>query len=374
MSKKMTEITENSCGIIPYKVEFEEFCRENGIGEDSSSSYSAYVTGAYNHLCPLVKFNYNGKEYDSQVLFENLDYIYCKNDTGRDLIIFLLDILANDINAETCSKSYVSKMRTALRWYMAFVINEAEFDNKSCKKDSDTLMTFNKFVKDVSASILTELRSQYPNTKIIFTQADLIKIFTIRILTQDRVKGQYAIKLPVRKIAGELSFHHKKDKSISTLSQFVKDFIVREGKVKFIISADGEQTVDLGNVRALQINNDVVTIQTKSKDKAVVYTELYDNGYCTFDALAKKNRKSTEISKLALDHDNPIFNILQDKVSALHGLKRFNDFLENEKEGKNHHLKFEEAKMLFDDFKEIHDAVEFTIMDQTENIKKGKKP
>ena len=139
--------------------------------------------------------------------------------------------------------------------------------------------------------------------------------------------------------------------------------------MKFIVSGDGKETVSLNEISSLKICDDGNVMVKVGKKEKPIFTELYkdknSSGFITFGELAQRNKKPTEIRNLALDHDEPIFKVLKNKANGLNILKKFNALNIG-------HLTPNECKELFDEFNNIHEKVAFTIMDQTENTKKGK--
>ena len=360
---------------LPYVESFGKFCANNGISSASASSYIAYIEAAYNYLCPLIKFEYEGRTDNCRVLFENLDKLL-KNNSGRKLAIFLFELLCNikfdDQLSAKITKKYLSNIQTALRWFVAYLIAVCDGEeDKNPLRNNEVHPILGLFSEKVTGAILIDLKVRYPNSKSIFTKSDLIKIFTARVLTHDRVKGEYAVELPIRRISAEITYHKKQNKTFDkSLSQWIKEFLLQDGKVKFIVSGDGKETISLNEISSLKICDDGNVMVKVGKKEKPIFTELYkdknSSGFISFGELAQRNKQPTEIRNLALDHDEPIFKVLKNKADGLNILKKFNAL-----NGK--HLSSDECKLLFDEFEDIHKYVAFTIMDQTENVKKGKK-
>lgn len=321
---------------FPFLSQFENWYEKLHGNKKSAGSYKSYIGNLYNTVCPEIKFEYEGDIINGQLIAENLGYFLGTND-GR---AFALDFLSN---VASIAKKKNSDWGSAAMKYLIFISDL--ISNETSKKVSPTngMPKFNvNTIKDV-------LNPQLRIEDEVFCNKELLEIFRARFVTQERKNGNYAHELPMRDLV----------KVLPGFGKWVRKYL--SNNVKFIVSEYGA-TVILKDINHLLITTkgDVIVNLRKDKGNYPVFTKTATGKIMTFKEFNAINGSKPTIANLALDHDTSIFEILKNIGNTVPNLDKHNS-------GQIYN-----PIALFNEFKAIHDKVSFTVMDQVENVKKGK--
>ena len=352
---------------IPFEKEFKEFLEDNNISQASADSYCKYIRYSLSKLKDDVTFAVEGISYGIADLFDNLEHLVVRNVNTRKIATLLINIL---IGAEYKDAALHTKQNhiSALRLYLVFLYEKIE-DNLGRKSSYYKLEIDGKpifpLTLSLAGTIYEDLKEKHcPKGEMDYNKEVLKIIFASRFITQDRKGGTYAVELPIREISKEISYH----KIGKSLRKWAIDFLER--KVKFL-TMDG-QTVPFSEINSLKIAPDGSVFIFSKRKKWEAATELADEGgTCSFKDLAKDHKYPTRY--LALDHDNPIYQVLEAVKNDVPTLKLFNSKLNSTGQCPPR-LSEGDCLVLYDEFTRIihENNVSFTIMHQIENVKKGK--
>lgn len=322
-------------GNFPFLDEFKNWYIEVHRNSRSAASYKSWMKKIYEEVCPIIQLKDNKVAISGQLIAENIPY-FLKTYKGQSFVMDFLSVVAS------MSKAQNSDWGSAAMKYLIFISDLISTGYKSNSKPTNGLKTLN-------GSEIEKLGAQLDVKDVVYSNKDLLDIFKSRFVTQERKGGNYAHELPMRDLVQVLP----------GFGIWVLSFIINN--VKFITSEYGA-TVLLKDINHLAITakGDVIVNLKHNKGNYPLFTKTADGNIVTFKALNAKRGSKLAIAGLALDHDVSIFKILQDVGDTVPNLDSHNKGLEYN------------AIKLFEEFKRIHENVSFTVMDQIENVKKGK--
>lgn len=322
-------------GNFPFLDEFKKWYVDVLRNTRSSASYKSWMKKIYEEVCPKIQLKDNKGFISGQLIAENIPY-FLRTYKGQTFIMDFLSAVASIAKAEN------SDWASAAMKYLIFISDLISTGYKSNSKPINGLKTLN-------GSEIKKLGAQLDVKDVVYSIKDLLDIFKSRFVTQEYRGGNYSHELPMRDFVQVLP----------GFSIWVLPFIINN--VKLIISEYGA-TVLLKDINHLSITSkgDVIVNLKHNKGNYPLFTKTADGRIVTVKALNIKRGSKPVIANLALEHDVSIFKLLQDVGDTVPNLDSHNKGLEYN------------AIKLFDEFKRILKNVSFTVMDQIENVKKGK--
>lgn len=322
-------------GKFPFLEEFKKWYVEVHGNSRSAASYKSWMKNVFEVVCPKIQLKINDVAISGQLIAENIPY-FLKTYKGQSFILDYLSSVASMAKAEN------SNWGSAAMKYLIFISDLiSTSDNTKCSPING--------LKPLNGSEIEKLREQLDLKDEVFSAKDLLDIFKSRFVTQERKGGNYAHELPMRRLV----------QVMPGFGIWVRTFLINN--VKFIVSEYGA-TVLLKDINHLIITakGDVIVNLKHDKGNFPLFTKTAEDSIVTFKELNAKRGSKPTIANLALDHDISIYKVLQNIGNTVPNLDAHNSNLEYK------------SIELFKEFKRIHDKVSFTVMDQIENIKKGK--
>lgn len=260
---------------------FHSWLIDNNITSPSSaSSYCTYVNSA-NNILQFNKelqdiYNYQISKSYTEIIEEVLQVLSEKNYDKR-------------INK---AKSTIGNWKSGFRAYGEYLISNFEAENEDLTNDEIS-----------NKSLLINYNTSY-------TKQDLYKIFTFRLITQDRLSGE--IYFPI---------------------SFIKRIFYKTGNKAYLdkwtkkILDNTVIHLENNELKLKQISNlyfDAEGVKTEVKQKLYhVYTKHSNN-------VDKSPFETKELRKIALDHDKPMLQIMNNLGSELVELQNMTSII-NEK-------------------------------------------
>lgn len=272
----------------------------------SAKSYCSYVAAADKTFI----LHKEGKIEETN-LFKILDVLVYNGDTfGMDnTIITLINELSKDKIEEQLKTplSSIQKWRSGLFQYREFLYYHIEttIDYKETAEEENPLVDpfedFNLDDREETGSItLLDFDDEIvldENTIYNYSKNDLYKIFSFRIITQDRLYD--SIFYPISFIKRFLYLKGEK--------QFLDNWVERLLDSVNVHLEDG--SIQLNSVSELEISNRKIYVKSKGISE-MAFTKLSDNKTLVpFDIQL--------LRKVALDHEKPLLHIMSENMEAL---------------------------------------------------------
>ena len=322
-------------GNFPFLDDFKKWYVEVHRNNRSASSYKSWMKNVFEEVCPKIQLKDNDVAISGQSIAENIPY-FLKTYKGQT---FILDYLSS---VASMAKEKNSDWGSAVRKYLIFISDLISSGYKTKCQPINGL-------KALNGGEIEKLGAQLDVKDEVYSAKDLLDIFKSRFVTQERKGGNYAHELPMRRLV----------QVMPEFGNWVRTFL--RNNVKFIISEFGA-TALLKETNHLTITakGDVIVNLKHNKGNFPLFTKTADDSIVTFKELNAKRGTKPTIANLALDHDISIFKILEETGDTVPNLDAHNKGLEYK------------PIELFKEFKRIHDKVSLTVMDQIENVRKGK--
>jgi len=272
----------------------------------SAKSYCSYVAA----VDKTFILNNEGKNEETN-LFKMLDVFVCNEDTfGMDnTIIALINELSKD-NIEEQLKtplSSIQKWRSGLFQYREFLYYHIETNIGFKETDEEKNQVINPSedfnldeIEEVGSITLQDFDDEIildENSSYTYSKNDLYKIFSFRIITQDRFYD--AIFYPIN---------------------FIKRFLYLKGEKQYLdnwverlldsvnINLENKM-IQLNTISELEINNRKIYIKSKGISE-MAFTKLSDNKTLVpFDI--------QQLREVALDHEKPLLHIMSENMETL---------------------------------------------------------
>lgn len=278
-------------GTLYLRKEFESWLVEaTKVSVASSKSYGVYLHAAYKKIATLKNLsNHPGDTY--------FDLIEKATQTGREemvkdaVLLFFQYLCKEGVEEELeCSKKYIQNWRSALLQYGEFLADW--LSNAPSEETVDT------------TEIISELE-QYNevlnHADFTYDKNNLYKVFTLRLLTQDRFYDSlfFPISL-IKKIFYKRNQKKMFDNCINGMLDHTKVFYSNG----FFLLKD---------IKQLDFINGKVFVKQQDT-QFIAYTKMADNS--TLSPFS-----TTQLSKIALDHEKPMYNIINEKTKELEVLQ-----------------------------------------------------
>jgi hypothetical protein len=256
------------------------------ISNDSAKSYGSYLQSAFQKL--NAKSQISGKQ--EHLYFEQIKAtVQAGNEElTKDTILALFQYLCkNGIEEELqYSKKYIQNWRSALMQYGEFLIEWiAENTTDEIQDNVENELAFVVDNEIATGDVVT------------FDKNNLYKIFTLRLLSQDRFYNDvyFPISL-IKKVFYKRKQKKAFDACINTMLDHTKIFY-----------KDGYYL--LKDISQLYFREGKVYVSCKNKDYSV-YTKMADN--VTVVPIVTQ-----ELRRIVLDHEKPMLTIMTEKQSDL---------------------------------------------------------
>lgn len=320
---------------------FQEWLVKFGYtSESSATSYVSYLRA----LCKDVTL------FEQFKVSDRVNSVDSLNKLTTDIMQILV---SEEFLSETkASVAYINNWKSALVRYTEFLIEDMDLLETMTEVDIES--DFNQLVKEDT----------------IFSRSDLIKVFTLRLLSQDRFYSDIAYPISFIKrlfyLKGEVNlFDNWMNDKIDAIHIYVSED-------KFIYFRD---------ISEISIENEKVFVRTK-QEQYQVFASMSD-GYIV-------PLKVNQLSAIALDHKESMFDIMNNNISNLSLIKEITKELTAKlhkpitRKKVNAQVKkqnfFERETVQGYDLKELMTELELLssqitlqLMCKRENIKKGKR-
>ena len=256
------------------------------VSTDSAKSYGTYLQSAFQKLNAISENS--GKQ--EHLYFEQIKAAVQvgSEDLVKDAVLTLFQYLCkNGIEDELqYSKKYIQNWRSALIQYGEFLI---EWNSENAKEGIQ---------ENVEENIALVLDNQIAiGDTVTFDKNNLYKVFTLRLLSQDRFYND--IYFPISLIK-KIFYKRKHKKAFDACMNKMLDHTK-------IYYEDGFYL--LKDISQLELRNEKVYVTSKNKE-CTVYTKMADNK--TVVPIATKG-----LRYMVLDHEKPMLTIMTEKLSNL---------------------------------------------------------
>jgi hypothetical protein len=256
------------------------------ISNDSAKSYGSYLQSAFQKL--KAKSQISGKQ--EHLYFEQIKAAVqaVNEELTKDAVVTLFQYLCkNGIEEELqYAKKYIQNWRSALMQYGEFLVEWIAENTK----DEIQVNIENEILFTVNNALAIE-------DTVTFDKSNLYKIFTLRLLSQDRFYND--IYFPISLIK-KVFYKRKQKKAFDSCMNKMLDHTK-------IFYEDGYYL--LKDISQLYFREGKVYLTHKNKDFAV-YTKMADN--ITITAVITQQMRS-----IVLDHDKPMLTIMTEKIAEL---------------------------------------------------------
>jgi hypothetical protein len=343
----------------------------------SAKSYCSYVAGADKSFTLFIedtKEETNLFEY-LDVLVHNGDFI----DMDNTIVTIINDLSKDKIEVQLNTPlSSIKKWRSGLLQYREFLyyyietkVDSNEIIDTDDEAEIDPFEGFNLDDREDCGTITLSFDGEIiddVNASFNYSKNDLYKIFTFRLITQDRFYNR--IFYPISFI--KRVFYLKGEK------QFLDNWVER--------LLDGvnihleNEVIQLNNVSELDIKDSKIYVKSKGIS-AMAFTKLSDN-----KTLVPFNIKM--LKKVALDHEKPLLNIMSENWDKLLTFQEISNELKKHLNGTVNRKKMNRAnnQVLESDFFDvlnienlkqemelIASKTSLQLMDSGHNSSKGKR-
>lgn len=277
--------------LLLLREEFENWLVKNGmVSVDSSKSYGIYMSSALKKITEIK--NHTTPEEDSYFDLIEKALHNGNEEMLEEAILILFQYLCKDGVAEElgCSKKYIQNWRSALLQYGEFLLDWVS--NVPSEEDQDN---------EAVLAELAEFSEAIEQADFTYDKKNLYRVFTLRLVTQDRFYNSlfFPISL-IKKIFYKRNEKKLFDQCINEMLDHTKVF----HQNGFFYLKDIQQ-IDFANGKVL--------IQQKDKT-FLAYTKMADNS-------SLSPFTTMQLSKIALDHDKPMYNIITEKANELEVLQ-----------------------------------------------------
>lgn len=256
------------------------------VSTESAKSYGVYLQSAFQKLNAISK-NSGSHEH---LYFEQIKAAVQVGDEdliSAAILTFFQYLCTNGIEDELqYSKKYIQNWRSALMQYGEFLI---EWNSENSAEGIQE-----KIVENIALAF--EKESAIGDT-ITFDKNNLYKVFTLRLLSQDRFYSD--VYFPISLIK-KIFYKRKQKKAFDDCMNKMLDHTK-------IYYEDGFYL--LKDISQLELRNEKVYVTSKNKE-CTVYTKMADNK--TVVPIATK-----ELRYMVLDHEKPMLTIMTEKLSDL---------------------------------------------------------
>lgn len=333
------------------------------ISEASAESYLSYVKGADK----LISVSVASSEKFKLFTILQAEYKTQNITTIKETILFVIDELSRKNADEVFKrpKKTIQNYKSGLYSYLKF-LSEESFSVENI--ETDEIEIIEGQIEDFH--IYTDTGNSLSENNVVreYSKSDLMKNFSFRICTQDRFYED--IFFPIRFI--NRVFKLKKEQSIfnNWLNNLLSSITIflEENKTAF------------SEITALTIKNNKVYITHKGKEM-LAYTKMSDNTTLVpFDVIT--------LNKIAIDHDRPLFDVMNNNLSSLPTILIITHELKKHIQGKTTYkklcvasysdkldefIKTINTQNLLKELVLISSQTNLQLMDSSHNTSKGKK-
>jgi hypothetical protein len=277
--------------LLLLREEFQNWLVKNGIvSVDSSKSYGIYMSSALKKITEIK--NQTTPEQDSYFDLIEKAFHNGNEEMLEEAILILFQYLCKEGVEEEleCSKKYIQNWRSALLQYGEFLLDWVANSPSEEVQDNEEIQ-----------AELEEFSEAIEQADFTYDKKNLYRVFTLRLVTQDRFYNSlfFPISL-IKKIFYKRNEKRLFDQCINEMLDHTKVF----HQNGFFYLKDIQQ-IDFANGKVL----------VQQKDKTfLAYTKMADNN-------SLSPFTTTQLSKIALDHDKPMYNIITEKANELEVLQ-----------------------------------------------------
>ncbi len=281
--------------LLLLREEFQNWLVKNGIvSVDSSKSYGIYMSSALKKITELK--NQTTPEQDSYFDLIEKAFHNGNEEMLEEAILILFQYLCKEGVEEEleCSKKYIQNWRSALLQYGEFLLDWVANSPSEEVQDNEEIQ-----------AELEEFSEAIEQADFTYDKKNLYRVFTLRLVTQDRFYNSlfFPISL-IKKIFYKRNEKKLFDQCINEMLDHTKVF----HQNGFFYLKDIQQ-IDFADGKVL----------VQQKDKTfLAYTKMADNN-------SLSPFTTTQLSKIALDHDKPMYNIITEKAKELEVLQIITD-------------------------------------------------
>lgn len=262
---------------------------DSNLTMGTAKSYKSYVLNAVK-LVPFTKENSNEEWSLFKILNNSIenDEITVDIDEIINLIITQLSIAGAD-KLFGKSRKTLQNYKSGLFKYLEFILNQEKY----------VFSNQNEFRANYSLNKISNETKEIESTQIIFSKNDLIKNFSLRIKTQDRLYEH--IFYPIRIINRVFRIQNKR--------KLFKDWVISLlNHIKIHLE---DRIIEFRELSSIIISDNLVYIVSKdgSKEKAFTYTKNEGE---------KEAFNVLKLSDISIDHVKPLYKILSDNINVLH--------------------------------------------------------
>lgn len=351
--------------VLPFETEFKTWL------EDAQAGFSVGKSANSDYRSRLKNFLINNYENlgISSDYFSEIPAFLKQGKAGKQVVVTLVSLCWNYCSDQyrTTKDRKWSNLKSAFSAYNIFLLELMEDEEwlKTVLQDISS-----KEMADDCKKVIDVISNKVSTTT--FTQKELLDNFSLRLITQDRLWGNYNVFLPMRLIASIVAKGNK-----GTLRNWAKTFLGE--KTNLIVSKDGG-CISLNEVDSLSLSEGNVFVNC-GKKKMPLFSKNSKGIIVPM--------KTSALKTIALDHDKPIYQILCDQQNVNQNnfpdLVKITSVYKQKQNGTARpKLKVKDLQNesviqkinpndLYCEVVRLHEEhVSFTLMDQVENIKKGK--